>query len=448
MSTSIKLSEPLRENKTTGYIFIPLLLVISFFGFYIPNFGLRTSHLILYSLFLVALLIHATRRPSLIKISPFIPLVFLWGLLLLWYYLSSVVSESGFDYVKILAMADNIVAPVAIILIMTAFLRKATAQIISNILIQVCNLLSILLAINSLLILVNFFWDISFFFAFFQPASDPIRGTTVWERSLTMGRYIGLFVAPFEAGVTYTLGIIVWLYVRRKQISSSFFQQACLGLMIIGSALSVSKTSIFAVPLIIGYAILNFRHIKNIFNWRLAVIILLIAQLYIRGKDFWSGSNLFMRYFSLEYFSLSLVSGNRYGSDSFGVMQKFKAVWSQSPLFGFGIGHGFGAVNPTVADSAYLEVFWIGGLVALIIYFLIFCFLFRPGLVNFKISEEAKFLTMLNIYVALAGLGAPVLTLNNISIIFWILTSLLFIIINFQRRVPHQVYAASESGNR
>lgn len=428
------LSKHVPHSLHISKIIVIILLVVSFFGFYVVDIGLRTSHLVLYPLFFVSLIIHLFQKGSFLVFSGLRHLVFLWVSLLIWYYLATIFNGGDFSFVRILAITDNIITPVIIIIIITALFYGISIQGIQKSIYRVCKLIIFLLAINTILILINFYWDISSFLIFFQPAADIARGTTVWERSVSMGRQIGIFVAPFESGISYSFGVFCWLYLAKTEKSHTIYNYIVLGLMVIGGIFSISKAFIYALPLFAFFLIINIKQLTNIINYRFLIMIAILSLLYAYLSEFWEGAKLFARYISLDQLTLAILSGNRYGNNDFGVIQKMTFVLNQSPIFGVGIGRGYGAVNPTVIDNAYLEVFWIGGLVGLLIYLLIVVELLRPGFVNFQNNEEARLLLFLVVLVVLAGLGGPVFTLNNFSVMFWVLSTLLLISINLKNK--------------
>jgi hypothetical protein len=149
--------------------------------------------------------------------------------------------------------------PLAIIIIVTALPRHLTIRKVSELLLDVCNLFVLLLSVNAALTLVHVFWDVSFFFDIFLPSRDVVSGTNVWDRALNMGRYLGVFSTPFEAGIVYGLGVLCWIYARQKQMKSTIFQQICLWLIVAGGILTVSKAFIFTIPLFFFYVVFAFR---------------------------------------------------------------------------------------------------------------------------------------------------------------------------------------------
>lgn len=412
--------------------FVPLLLVVVAFGVYLTDFGLRVEHVVIYPLFFVSLLIHAIRQTILNRVRQLLLLLVLFGLALFWLLTITWILTGGCNPWIVLANADNYAIPIAVIFVLSAFLRKCSEQDASIITVKVCDLLVIILATNSLMIIIQVTTGASFFFEPFMPPANSLTGLTVWQHSLNMGRYIGLFSTPFEAGITYTLGIFSWLYAANLRKRNSIFRQMFLLLMIIGGVLTVSKAFLLGLFIFIVYLLTDYKRSKIIINWRLILIVPLAVFITDILVGQWKGLDYFLRLFSFERRHpldlISLYSAGRYGAVDSWVSSSFICVLRESPLCGFGLG------NRTVVDSAYLYAFWHGGIVGLVIQLSILFILGWNGIRNFKYCEEGKFLTVLTVYVVIANLGAPVLTKNKFATVFWVIVSLLFMTIAYKRR--------------
>lgn len=415
--------------------FVPLLLVVATFGIYLTDFGLRVEHLVIYPLFFISLLVHALRQTLLNRVRMLFLLVVLLGVLFFWLLAVTLISTGGGNLRAILANADNFAIPIAIIFVMSAFIRNYSEQNAQRMLVKVCNLLAIILAINGLMTIIQVITGASFFFKPFMATADPLTGLTVWDRSLNMGRYIGVFSTPFEAGITYSMGIFGWLHTAKLRRRNSIFQQVLLMLIIVGGILTVSKAFLLGLLIFIVYLFTDYKRAKTIINWRLILIVPLAVSFGDMVMRQWKGLNFFLRLFLFEVTNFSdliiLFSGNRYGIADSGTLNKFVYIWREAPLSGLGLG------DSSVCDSAYLYNFLHGGLVALAIQFLILFILGWNGIKSFKYCEEGKFLTVLTAYVVIANLGAPVLTKNKFATVFWVIVSLLFMIIAYKRRRVH-----------
>jgi len=416
------------KSSATGFsALIPLIIVVAAFGIYLTDFRLRLEHIIIYPLFFISLLMHALKRSLLTKVRPLFLLVVLLSMNFVWLVVATLVSTGEGTLWVALANADNFVIPIAIIFVLSAFIRNYSGKDAQRMLVKVCDLLVIILATNCLLTIVHVITGISFFFQPFLPPSDAVTGLTVWDRSLNMGRYIGLFATPFEAGITYSLGLFGWLYAANVKKKRNIFNQVLLVLMIAGGMLTVSKAFLLGLFIFIVYLHTDYKRAKTVYNWRLILLVPLVFVLADIVVEKWAGLAFFQRLFSFEERSLPdlgmLYSAGRYGTSGSDVWVRVACVFRESPFFGFGLG------NRSVTDSAYLYNLWHGGLVALLFQLLVLFVLVRYGTKCFKYVEEAKFMTILTVYVVIANLGAPVLTKNKFATVVWVIICLLMVIV-------------------
>lgn len=416
------------KGAATGFsALIPLIIVVAAFGIYLTDFGLRLEHIIIYPLFFISLLMHALKRPLLSKVRPLFLLVVLLSINFVWLVLITLVSTGEGTLWVVLANADNFAIPIAIIFVLSAFIRNYSGHDAQRMLVKVCDLLVIILATNGLLTIVQVTTGISFFFQPFLPPPDAVTGLTLWDRSLTMGRYIGLFSSPFEAGITYSLGLFGWLYAAKVKKRKNIFNRVLLVLMIVGGILTVSKAFLLGLFIFIVYLLTDYKRAKPVFDWRLILLVPLVLVLADIVVEQWAGLAFFLRLFSFEERSLSdlyvLFSAGRYGISDSDVWIRVATVFREMPFCGFGLG------NRTITDSAYLYTLWHGGLVALVIQLFVLFVLVWYGIKCFKYIEEAKFMTILMVYVAIANLGAPVLTKNRFATVVWVIICLLMVIV-------------------
>lgn len=116
----------------------------------------------------------------------------------------------------------------------------------------------------------------------------------------------------------------------------------------------------------------------------------------------------------------SITSG-RFISDSSN-LTRFADIYYTNPY----LGRGFGSI--LYADFAYLEAMSIGGLFGLIIFITIYFYIIILALFKMlKFNKEGKLLLFIWTTVFFASLGAPAFTANRVSIIIWILTTLLLL---------------------
>ncbi len=119
----------------------------------------------------------------------------------------------------------------------------------------------------------------------------------------------------------------------------------------------------------------------------------------------------------------NILTSSRFADDSI-IYQKISQILVDSPFVGYGFGY------QKFADFAVYEILSIGGIFGLLIYFMIFFYILGFSVYFiFKRSKEALLLFFIWILLIFASIGAPIITANRISIIIWVITSLLIFVI-------------------
>lgn len=409
---------------------IPVLLVIFTFGIYISSVGIRMEHLLIYPLFFMSIFIHLKRKTTINKVPPLFYILFLWINLLLWFFFVTIIQLSEYNnFISILATADNFLMPISVIFIVTAFSPYRNDGRISKTIEKISFVVLVILTLNTLFILFHLFWDISFVFNLFLPKVSEGINSTVWSRSLGMGRYIGIFSTPFESGIVYSVGFLAWIYLFHKGSNKGFIFNIMLIGVILGGILSVSKAFILATPLFIFYFLSQnkLKLINKILNIKAIIILILFSVILPVILKKWNGLEYFLRLFSIKDVDvIQLYTAGRFGVEETGVLSIIRFILENAPLQGFGMG------NRTTVDMAYLEILWIGGVIGLLLYFGVLLVILLSTYKYVKINEEASFLNILNIYVVFVSFGAPVLTKNKFSVIYWTYLTLIMISISIK----------------
>lgn len=410
---------------------IPIFIIVAAFGPYVfSSYGLRSEHLLIYPLLLFAIPVFIMRQ-RFIQWSP--PLLGILVLLLgvtLW---TLVVSISGNHHpvssYKYISSIENYIQPVAIIIVVLAFVRYTLYTDFLCFFQRLCWCLILLLCLNSIIACCSIFFDLS---NFIRPFVFSCFGDqSVSQQAASMGRYSGIFNQPFENGLTYSLGLLSWGYLNRVSAKTGFTDYLTLFALIVGGALSVSKVFIVGgIPLFILYwnPVGTF---KKHFNLRFVLAAIMGCCVILWTVQFWTGWDYFGRLFKIggETNLVVLYTGGRFGMESSLITSQFARIWQEAPLHGF----GFGTVS--CFDNGYLEFFLQGGTVALFGYFALLCIYFRHGLRGFMNGyEEGRLLLSYFVLVVGGSIGAPVITINRFSTIFWVLTTFLFLMLQVRRR--------------
>jgi hypothetical protein len=118
---------------------------------------------------------------------------------------------------------------------------------------------------------------------------------------------------------------------------------------------------------------------------------------------------------------LALYTAGRYEGITAGkgVATGFNVVWQESPVAGIGLAHRM------TVDSAYLDMYAVGGFVAVLLYSVLLACLGVLGARYYRRSLKGKFVFFMFLLVVGASLGAPVVTANRFAPAFWVLFALL-----------------------
>lgn len=406
---------------------LPLWIIITSFGPYITSNGLRTEHFVIYGILPLAVITLMLKKRTIISYFPLFSILLLLLFITLWTFLVTFIGVKNYEsFNKVIAHLENYIQPIAIILISGAFINLYSRERVIIIFRKACLLLIILLLLNTVIAVSSIFYDVSDWVRYFVCAPGSI-GITVWSRATSMGRYSGIFNQPMESGLIYSLGLFSWIYFTQKGKSISIVNYLMLFVLMLGGILSVSKIFILiGIPLFFIYLILEGR-LKYILDRRFVVSSILSMAAIIMICKAWKGFDYFARLFNTSGKSISeliqLYTAGRFGAEHSGIKYLFAYVWEKSPFQGLGF-----AASVTL-DNAYLEFFLQGGLVALFGYLIILAVIGFVGFSQCRRNKEGRFVFILFIFIALSGVGAPVITINRFSTLFWLFLIMLFSII-------------------
>lgn len=414
-------------HKLDYYQILPLLiLIISAFGIQLTS-TIRCDHVVIYVFFIFSIIILA-KEPKMLVVKPLFYILIFLIFEIVWTTTVTCFSERDLDFIKVLAKFENYLQPIALIIIVMVFVRNNTAKQIEQLIGMLCRTFIILLLLNTIIILIDRFYDISSWITYWF----------ITERSHVSAlarlneRYSGIFDQPIDAGTSYSLGIVVWVYLFRKNYIRGLKDYLSLAVIFIGGFFPSSKAYFFCgIPLFFIYLIWgktkNYSLLK-IINWRMIVLIFFaICSAYLLSIMDIIKFDKFTSYFDTTLYQqtniLSRITATRYGSgEESRIVQNYNYVKQYSLLYGVGFAGGI-----TALDSAFMEFFVQGGVVAGIIYIAVILTISLHGLVNYKNYEECHLLLIVSIIIVGAGLGSAIITMNRFSVIMWALVVLIFI---------------------
>jgi len=339
-------------------------LVSSAFGPYLlADMGLRLDHVVIYGFFVFLFCAAALSNSSIWGNGALIAIALTLLVAAVW---TTVVTALG-GYPKVslnlaVSSLDNFLQPVALLGTMVLITQNVPKSSLSNSLRYVSITMCLFLSLNAVFAACHLFWDTWPVAQYFLRELDK---PTVWENAAVQGRYCGIFDQPVENGLAYSVGLLSSIYLINT--SRSFWPWLLLPVLIIGAILAASKVFILAgVPAAICYCLLSKKSQASTYFQVFAGLTVsgaLIAVL----LDEWTGVSFFSNLVdpsNMESDLLGLYTGGRFGKEGW-IAQRFEEIWRLDPLSGFGFG------TDKTFDNAYLEFFWQGGIVALILYGLV-----------------------------------------------------------------------------
>jgi len=408
------------------------LLIFAAFGPYVL-YGFRTEHILIYSILpfsIIVLLMNKKKHTIIYKPSLFI-ILFLFITLTIWALLVTFAGPKNYQSLfRVFAICENYVQPIAIFLIFGAFINFQSLKSAVTLFRKACLTVIYLLSVNSIIAVSNVNYNTYNLLKYFLPEADPIRGT-VWSRASSLHRYSGIFNQPMEAGLMYSLGIFIWIYLTQNKKHKSIFDYLILSILIFGGILSVSKVFILiGIPLSIIY-LFSIKKQELFVNYRSITAVTIVISITILIFNKWKGYEYFLRLFNVRNKTYSeliqLFTAGRFGGEIPSMKILFLSVWEKSPFCGLGF------ASTSVLDSAYAEYFIQGGLISLMVYLFILLFIGLFAVKNYNRYKEGKLLFFLWIFIIIAGLGAPIFTINHFSTVFVIFLLLIYSIIHLHR---------------
>lgn len=390
--------------KDNYYGFITIFLTIISFSFYIsPGSSIQMYQLLFYPVAIALIISNILKQKNINK--GLLLLFMILVIMLILAVMSSLLNNRPMgDIVKGL---KNMIDP---ILVVSLFMFEINDNLLEspNLVVLFSKYLSRLLLLNTIWIFVTMFFNVSLINQYFWGGLD-----TVATRALGNGRYSGIFNQPMESGTAYSLGIIFWDGCLKENKRIKIVNIIELLAILIGGILSVSKVFIFVgLPLFIIKLVLQRFNLKKFVGYTFIFGLFIVLFNYL--SKFWSGTSYLFRFFktnSNQTF-LNTITAGRLGGDS-QQMRLFKEIYQENPLFGKGFGYS------AVYDSLYFYFFSIIGIIGIIFLIVLFIKLSKDCYL-IKNKERRIYLMSLILLLVIGGVGAPILVLNRVNILFYV----------------------------
>lgn len=419
------------NSRWTTYGLALLIGSVSIFGPYLSILGqwVRMEQLFFYSLFIFYLFtlrlksnINGLGKFTLLSLAT---ILFYSALLTLVGYLSDSIPFTIGGLKSIIAGADALIFPLIVILVTSVLVTKVGSQR-SLVLLSAGVLAGLVLST-----LVAIFQS-SISQAVLAQFWSGDGGVSVGELSQDNLRYTGIFNQPIEAGIAFSLGVIlIWALPV-----GSYLRIALLIVVLTGGGLSGSKVIFAGVTVAALLPLFNGDLIERLKNFTLAVFAILVSASYL----YWQGS---LAWFVTRFMSPVARAGESPQIDSFltepgeivtGLTGgRFGANGVTSPIsspIGFGLDQ---TMSPL--DSAITEASAKAGYVGVLIISAIYATLMISSLAADRTLKGYPLRSATVLIVVIASTGAGSLYLNRASTIFWMMiTTLLFTLLKIRAK--------------
>ncbi|WP_101846132.1 hypothetical protein [Zhihengliuella sp. ISTPL4] len=318
-----------------------------------------------------------------------------------------------YDAGSLLGGLDNILAPLAIMLLIWSVVPERDAE---GLLKRFCKIVAVAMAINGAIAILSTRVEVTDYMRPFWANEDS---TTTADLAAQLGRYSGIFNLPSEAGAMYGVAGLAAIYAWSNRPA---LVALLVTLMTLGGLISVSKVFIFGgLPFIVIYWFWSQRGGRKVAAlFGLVLIALGVVQSGLFSE--WTGANYLGRLFvtSSDQGFLELYSAGRFDSDS-----TFNTVINQAlaynPLTGAGA-----AGWKIPYDGAIAEALIVGGVIGLILLSIVILSIFSLAR---GLDRSGQWFAFLLGAVTVAGsLGFSPLTANRISTVTWVIVTLLVLV--------------------
>lgn len=334
---------------------------------------------------------------------------------------SPVTASLPWERGSLMASADNLLLPLAVLLTLACMVRPSTATVAlrtaGTIIVWGSALNAVISIIQSMTPSLNpllrYFWS-----------SEPESLSTA-EHAATMGRYSGIFNQPAEAGLVYSLALFLAIYLYRKHTA---VLMALVLVLCVGGAFTVSKVFVLAgLPLGIYYLWTSVTTSRKI--WLLLIIPVAAALLTSSGFiQNWDGFDYLFRLLTppADQSLIEFYTAGRWNEDS-PLMMVMSAVLSLSPWVGVGMA---GLAVPY--DSAWTEAIIVAGLLGVVCLATTYLAMFWFARHTHD-PDRRQLAFMVTIMLVGASFGIPSLTVNRSTTLIWVVVTLLALAVSAER---------------
>ena len=310
--------------------FVLVLMAICAFGPYVhPALGFRTEQLAVYTTVVFILVF----RLSELRVSAIAPILALWSGFVVLALIGAIGVQPAAQYPagNTLAGIDNLVLPVAVMLVVCAAVAPRDAE---QLLTLTGKVIVIGAVANALIALASIQTNLSDVLRHFWAQASVVETTA--EFAAELGRYGGIFNQPAEAGIAYGLAALLAVYVYSDR---PWLLATVLTLISLGGILCVSKIFILAgVPLAL-YFLVRRSVISGRAGTVLAIPVAIVFGPRAFGLGDWLGLDFLARLVNPNETTdlVDLYTAGRYSSGS-RLQDVIEEVLAVNPILGVGAG--------------------------------------------------------------------------------------------------------------
>lgn len=339
-----------------------LVAILSVFGPYVvKSLNLRTEQLVVYPAFIVMLAASRMPRPHWRLVST-LPLA--WIALLPVSILGSIFilsqGPNEFSYVTALGSVDSIMLPAAMAWIGAAVVVQSDDPL--RTLRRSAWAIVLLAAANGIVAIASVVTDLTSALSLFW-SSGVTEGPSVAIRALGGSRHSGIFNQPFEAGLAYSVTLLLWCFLFFQRDASAFWSAIVLPPLVVGGLLPASKVFMFGgLPLSLAY----FAWGSWFHHMRVRPLAIVVSALAAAGATYAAlprnvmPVSRFSHVFETD--TVYRLSGGRYSTESETDIESMFGRLSESPLVGFGLDPQIGPF-----DNALLAQMILGGILGAVL---------------------------------------------------------------------------------
>ena len=297
-------------SKNLITIVFSIFFFITYSGIYlIPQFGIRSDHIVIYPLFvLICVYFFLLNRSlqvndSILYLISFLIIINIVGLIATFSYQNSI------SIYEILADIENYLQPIVLIIVASYFAINLKKISLDEQITIISKIFTIFISLNAVFSIFLLYVGPNEYLYLIGGLPDD-EGYNVAERALYAHRSGGVFSQPIDAGIAYSIGMIVWLYLfdtNKISIKERPLYVVQFLLMIVGGFVSGSKV---AYVLGWGLSLLYIFFLSNIYLKLLGrvkillTIIFFILLIYV-AIQFWDGvGNLWRNYYYFIYYKI------------------------------------------------------------------------------------------------------------------------------------------------